>query len=242
MTDSSADDGVAVIVGVGPGLGASLVRKFAAAGYRVAAASRHPDRLDGLIEEVAGTGGTAKAYECDATNETSVEDLFSRTLSDLGEPAVAIYNAGAFVPNSILETSSEEFQRCWNIGCLGGFHVGRTAARRMVSRQSGSIIFTGATAAHRGGARFHTLAVPKFGIRALAQSMARELGPQGVHVSHVVIDGLILSEKHAGAVAERDEDTLLHPDSIADSYLMLHNQDRTAWTLELDLRPWSERF
>jgi len=183
-----------------------------------------------------------KAYECNAENEASVVSLFSLAARDLGEPTVAVYNAGAFVPNSILKTSSEEFQRCWSIGCLGGFHVGKYAAQRMVPRGEGTIIFTGATAAHRGGARFHNLAVPKFGIRALAQSMARELGPEGIHVGHVVIDGLILSEKHAGAAVERGDDALLHPDSVADSYVMLHNQDRTAWTLELDLRPWSEKF
>ena len=232
----------AIIVGVGPGLGASLVRKFAAAGLRVAAAARRPEKLDDLIDEVTGSAGMAKAYECNAENEASVISLFSCAASDLGEPAVAVYNAGAFVPNSILETSSEEFQRCWNIGCLGGFHVGKAAAQRMVPRGAGTIIFTGATAAHRGGARFHNLAVPKFGIRALAQSMARELGSQGIHVGHVVIDGLILSEKHADAAAERGDDALLHPDAIADNYVMLHNQDRTAWTQELDLRPWSEKF
>lgn len=236
------DTDTAIVVGVGPGLGASLVRKFAAAGMRVAAAARHPERLEGLIGEVAENGGMAQAYECNAEDEASVASLFSRAASDLGHPAVAIYNAGAFVPNSILETSSEEFQRCWSIGCLGGFHVGKAAALRMVPHGSGTIIFTGATAAHRGGARFHNLAVPKFGLRALAQSMARELGPQGVHIGHVVVDGLILSEKHADTAKDRGEDTLLHPDSIADNYLMLHNQDRTAWTLELDLRPWSEKF
>ncbi len=237
-----SDTKTAIIVGVGPGLGASLVRKFAAAGLRVAAAARHPEKLDDLIAEVNQNGGMAKAYECNAEIEASVISLFSLAASDLGDPAVAVYNAGAFVPNSILETSSEEFQRCWSIGCLGGFHVGKAAAQRMVPRGAGTIIFTGATAAHRGGARFHNLAVPKFGVRALAQSMARELGPEGIHVGHVVIDGLILSEKHAVAAAERGDDALLHPDSIADNYVMLHNQDRTAWTLELDLRPWSEKF
>jgi len=237
-----SEEVTAVVVGVGPGLGASLVRKFAHAGYRVAAAARHPERLDDLIDNVVENGGLARAYECNAESESSVASLFSCAASDLGDPAVAVYNAGAFVPNSILDTTSEEFQRCWSIGCLGGFHVGQAAARRMVPHGAGTIIFTGATAAHRGGARFHNLAVPKFGLRALAQSMARELGPEGIHVAHVVIDGLILSEKHGDAAAERGEDALLHPDSIADSYVMLHNQDKTAWTLEMDLRPWVERF
>lgn len=237
-----SEEMTAVIVGVGPGLGASLVRKFSEAGYRIAAAARNPERLGGLIEEVAANGGIARAYECDAESEASVASLFSCAAGDLGDPAVAIYNAGAFVPNSILETSSEEFQRCWSIGCLGGFHVGQAAAKRMVPHGAGTIIFTGATAAHRGGARFHNLAVPKFGLRALAQSMARELGPQGIHMAHVVIDGMILSEKHSEVAEAQGDDALLHPDSIADTYVMLHNQDKTAWTLEMDLRPWVERF
>ncbi|NQV44691.1 MAG: SDR family NAD(P)-dependent oxidoreductase [Rhodospirillales bacterium] len=237
-----ADTDTAIIVGVGPGLGASLVRTFAAAGLRVAVAARRPDRLDDLIADVTDNGGMAKAYECHAEDEASVISFFSCAASDLGQPTVAVYNAGAFVPNSILETSSEEFRRCWDIGCLGGFHVGKAAAQYMVPRGAGTIIFTGATAAHRGGARFHNLAVPKFGLRALAQSMARELGPQGIHIGHMVIDGLILSGKHAETAVERGEETLLNPDSIAENYLMLHKQDRTAWTLEMDLRPWSEKF
>lgn len=237
-----SDEVSAVIVGVGPGLGASLVRKFSAAGYRVAAASRHPERLEGLIAEITENGGIARAYECDAENEASVASLFSCATTDLGDPAVAVYNAGAFMPNSILETSSEEFQRCWSIGCLGGFHVGQAAAKRMMPHGRGTIIFTGATAAHRGGARFHNLAVPKFGLRALSQSMARELGHQGIHVAHVVIDGLIRAEENSDYAREHGEDSELHPDSIADSYVMLHNQDRSAWSLEMDLRPWVEKF
>ncbi len=237
-----SDTDTAVIVGVGPGLGASLARTFADAGMRVALAARHPERLDGLVDEITSQGGMARAYECNAEDEASVTSLFSCAEGDLGHPTVAIYNAGAFVPNSILETSSEEFQRCWTIGCLGGFHVGKAAALRMVPHGIGTIIFTGATAAHRGSAQFHNLAVPKFGLRALSQSMARELGPKGIHVGHVVIDGMILSEKYAPPPDETREDTYLNPDAIAENYLTLHKQDRSAWTLELDLRPWTEKF
>ncbi len=242
MNETESVPHVAVIVGVGPGLGTSLARTFADAGFSVAAVARRPEKLSSLSEDMDREGQTVGVYGCDAGDEASVETLFDQIEADLGSPTVAIYNAGAFVPNSILTTSSEEFQNCWRVGCLGGFHVGRAAARRMMEHNGGSILFTGATAAHRGGARFHNLAVPKFGLRALSQSMARELGPSGIHVAHVIIDGLIASEKHADTAATRGEDALLEPDAIAQNYLMLHQQPRNAWTLELDLRPWSEKF
>ena len=171
-----------------------------------------------------------------------MRDLFARVSSDLGEPDVVAFNAGAFVHKGVLETESAEFERCWRIGCLGGFHVGKAAAEIMVRRGRGTLLFTGATASLRGGANFHNLAVPKFGLRALAQSMAREFGPSGVHVAHVIIDGQILSERTAGLARERPEDALLAPDAIAGNYLALHRQPRSAWTHELDLRPWVEKF
>jgi NAD(P)-dependent dehydrogenase (short-subunit alcohol dehydrogenase family) len=237
-----SDKETAVVVGVGPGLGASLVRIFAAAGIRVAASARNADKLSGLMDEVSAAGGEARAYACDATDEADVARLFDQAGADLGSPNVAIYNAGAFVRNSILDTSSEEFQHCWRVGCLGGFHVARAAATRMVDSGGGTILFTGATAAHRGGAMFHNLAVPKFALRALCQSMARELGPKGVHMAHVVIDGLIMGEHHDVTEKDGNEDALLHPDAIAKNYLMLHHQPRNAWTLEMDLRPSVEQF
>jgi len=230
----------AVVVGVGPGLGASLVRTFATAGLNVAAAARDPDKVSDHVG--GGEGGEVRLYGCDSTDETAVETLFDQAEADLGPVAVAVYNAGAFVPASILETSSADFERCWRVGCLGGFHVGKAAATRMQPRGQGTIILTGATAALRGGGRFHNLAVGKFGLRALAQSMARELGPQGLHIAHVIIDGMIQSERHAHLGEERGPDSLLEPDEIAAEYLHLHNQHRSAWTLELDLRPWVEKF
>ncbi len=232
----------AVVVGVGPGLGTSLIRVFAKAGLRVAACARNPEKLTSLIDEVRSGGGEAIAYGCDATDDDAVNRLFEQIDGDLGSPSVAIYNAGAFVRNSILDTSSEEFENCWRVGCLGGFHVAKAAASRMVSNDGGTILFTGATAALRGGAMFHNLAVPKFALRALAQSMARELGPRGVHVGHVIIDGIILGEKHSAGEKDGNEDALLHPDAIAMNYLMLHHQPANAWTLELDLRPSVEKF
>lgn len=231
---------VAVVVGVGPGLGFALGRRFAGAGMRVALAARRRDRLDGLLAEAPLEG--ARAYACDATEAAQVERLFEQVDAELGTPEVVIFNAGAFRPGSVLDIDPAEFERCWRIGCLGGLLVGQAAARRMVAAGAGSLLFTGATAALRGSANFANLAVPKFGLRALAQSMARELGPKGVHVAHVIIDGQILSERYQHLEAERGPDSLLRPDAIAEMYYQLHVQPRSAWTFELDLRPWVERF
>ncbi|MBN1241022.1 MAG: SDR family NAD(P)-dependent oxidoreductase, partial [Gammaproteobacteria bacterium] len=157
-------------------------------------------------------------------------------------PDLVVYNAGAFVPEGILDITPQTFEHCWRVGCLGAFLVGQAAARLMTQRGRGTIVFTGATASLRGGARFANLAVPKFGLRALAQSMARELGPRNVHVAHVIIDGQIDSERYRHLAEERGPDSLLSPDAIAEAYYQLHLQHRSAWTHELDLRPWSEKF
>jgi NAD(P)-dependent dehydrogenase (short-subunit alcohol dehydrogenase family) len=230
----------AIVVGVGPGLGLALVKTLAGAGMAVAMAARNEEHLAAL--EQAGTGGRVRAYPCDSTDEGAVAALFDRASAELGEPDLVVYNAGAFRPGGILEIAAEDFERCWKVGCLGGFLVGQAAARRMVPRGAGTILFTGATAALRGSARFANLAVPKFGLRALAQSMARELGPQGIHVAHVVIDGQIDSARHRHLIEERGPESLLAPEAIAEAYLQLHRQARSAWTQELDLRPWVERF
>ncbi len=235
-----SDSETAVVVGVGPGLGLALVRAFAGAGMAVAMAARDEDRLAAL--EPAGTGDRVRTYPCDSTDQGAVTTLFEQAAAELGEPDLVVYNAGAFQPGGILDIAAEEFERCWKVGCLGGFLVGQAAARHMVPRGAGTILFTGATAALRGSARFANLAVPKFGLRALAQSMARELGPQGIHVAHVVIDGQIDSERSHHLLEERGPDSLLAPDDIAGSYLHLHRQAKSAWTQELDLRPWVERF
>lgn len=231
---------VAVIVGVGPGLGFALVKRFARAGMAVALAARSRERLEQLL--ASEPVDSAKAYGCDATDRAAVDRLFAEVERDLGVPEVVVFNAGAFRPGGILEIAPEEFEQCWRIGCFAGFLAGQAAAKRMVAKSRGTILFTGATAALRGSARFANLAVPKFGLRALAQSMARELGPQGVHVAHVIIDGQILSERYAHLAAGRGPDSLLQPDAIAEMYYQLHAQPRSAWTLELDLRPWSEKF
>jgi NAD(P)-dependent dehydrogenase (short-subunit alcohol dehydrogenase family) len=233
---------IAIIVGAGPGLGSALARRFARAAMKVAVVRRSADKLAPLIKEL---GGNARAYACDATDEPAVRQLFASVAADIGAPALAVFNAGAFVRKGVLDTSAEEFERCWRVGCLGGFLVGREAARAMLARNAehkGTIIFTGATASLRGGALFQNLAVGKFGLRALAQSMARELQPQGIHVAHVVIDGQIEGERPGYSAAERGKDTVLNPAAIAETYYQLHLQRRSAWSHEIDLRPYVEKF
>jgi len=228
----------ALIVGVGPGLGAALARRFAQGGLDVAIAARRGSRLSDLAREIGG-----RAYDCDAADEASVERLFSAVTESHGTPDVVVYNAGAFLRKPVVETQADEFERCWRVLCFGGFLVGRAAARAMLPRGRGSILFTGATASLRGGANFANLAVGKFGLRALAQSMARELGPQGIHVAHVIIDGQIADATRPGREpGARGEDALLDPAAIAEAYWQLHVQPRSAWTQELDLRPWVEKF
>jgi NAD(P)-dependent dehydrogenase (short-subunit alcohol dehydrogenase family) len=213
----------------------------------VAMAARDVSRLGSREWESSGISHQARAYACDATEERQVEELFRQVCTDLGEPDLVVYNAGAFVPRGIADTTAEEFERCWRICCFGGFLVGRAAARIMLARAGrgghrGTIVFTGATASLRGSAGFHNLSVRKFGLRALAQSMARELQPKGIHVAHVVIDGRIRA--HAADEGEMGdkEDRQIDPDAIAETYFQLHRQPRSAWTLEADLRPWAEKF
>lgn len=237
-----AENEVALVVGVGPGLGAALCRRFAEAGMKVAMTARREAPLKALADELCAAGEIAHAYPGDATDEGAMTRLFDKVSADLGEPDLVVYNAGAFQRTSILEASTADFEYCWRVGCLGGFLVGREAARLMVARGSGTVLFTGATASLRGSAQFFNLAVGKFGLRALAQSMARELGPQGVHVAHVIIDGQIASPRYAELAKERGPDALLEPDAIAETYYRLHRQHRSAWTQEVDLRPWVEGF
>jgi NAD(P)-dependent dehydrogenase (short-subunit alcohol dehydrogenase family) len=229
----------AVVVGVGPGLGAALVRTFARERYTVVAAARAASALPTFKNR--SDVGRVVPIDCDATEQADVERVFESAAA-LGPLGVAIFNAGAFMRQSVLEAEPAEFERCWRVGCFAGYLVGRAAARRMVEHGAGTILFTGATASLRGGAGFVNLASPKFGLRAVAQSMARELGPKGIHVAHVVIDGQIRSERYAHLEGERGPDSLLEPDAIAASYLALHRQHRSAWTHEIDLRPWSEKF
>jgi len=223
----------AVVVGVGPGLGAALVNAFAEAGYSVLAAARNASKLGALARDKR-----VVPFECDATVPEQVDALFDRA-SSLGTLRVAVFNAGTFERGFVVDTEPAHFERCWRVGAFGGFLVGRAAARRMLPHGQGTILFTGATASLRGGAGFVNLASPKFALRAVAQSLARELDPKGIHVAHVIIDGQIRSEERG---RKDDADGLLDPQAIAQNYVALHRQHRSTWTHEMDLRPWIENF
>ena len=239
----------ALIFGVGPGLGAAVARRCARGGMAVGVAARDATRVEELLPDLRTKGAPdAQAYACDVASESFVEEAFREALEDLGAPRLVVFNAGAFVREGLLETTASDFEHCWRVGCMGGFLVGRAAVRAMheagprADGSLGTIIFTGATASLRGGAGFHNLAVGKSGLRSLSQSMAREFGPQGIHVAHTIIDGMIESEQPGHSQKESGADGVLDPDAIAESYWHLHRQPRSAWTQELDLRPWSEKF
>ena len=219
---------VAVIVGAGPGLGNALVRRCAEAGMRIAAVSRR-----GLAGEAHRD--LVRGYSCNATVGEQVRNVFGRVADELGPPSLVVFNVGIWDRGGILEISEELFEQAWRTGCFAGFLVGRAAAASMLRRGSGTIIFSGATGSIRGGGGFAAFASPKFALRALSQSMARELGPKGIHVAHVVLDGMIAQENSPS-------ESLLQPTAIAETYYQLHRQTRSAWTHELDLRPSSERF
>ena len=219
---------LAVIVGVGPGLGAALARRCAAGGMTVALASRRKEKLEALAREVGGS-----AHACDATKEQDVEALFAEAAKRAGPPRLVVFNAGGYVAKPVAELSAADVESCWRNTCFGGFLVGRAAAKAMLPSGEGTILLTGATASLRGSARFAAFAMGKFGLRALAQSMARELGPKGIHVAHTIIDG---------GIGEAADESKLRPAAIAEAYWHLHSQAKSAWTLELDLRPWMEKF
>ena len=232
----------AAILGVGPGLGAAVARRFAREGFAVALMARREQSVAGVQEEIEGAGGRALPVSADATDPASVAAAFDEVRSNLGAPEIFVYNAGAFQMGGILDLSPEKFDECFKANCAGAFYAAQQVLPAMVDAGRGTVLLTGATAALRGSARFSALAVGKFGLRALAQSMAREFGPQGIHVAHVVIDGQINTQRVREMSSEREEHTMLSPNAIAEAYWQLHSQDRTAWTLELDLRPAVESF
>jgi NAD(P)-dependent dehydrogenase (short-subunit alcohol dehydrogenase family) len=234
----AATPGPAIVVGVGPGLGFALCRAFARAGHRTIGAARRADEVARLA--AAEPELRVEAAACDATDPASVAALFEAAGRG-APPAVVVFNASGFVRGNVLDLDPAELERAWKVGVLGALHVAQAAGKRMVAAGGGTILFTGATAALRGAAGFAGLAIPKFGVRALAQSLARELGPKGVHVCHVVVDGLIATERTRAWIKPGD-DTALAPDAIAASYLAISRQPRSAWTQELDLRPWVETF
>ena len=233
---------IAAVLGVGPGLGAAISRRFAREGFSVALLARSEESTAPVLEEIESSGGEALAVEADATDAGSVAGAFEHVRGSLGDPEVFVYNAGAFRMGGILDVSPEDFDRCLRANCAGAFYAAREVLPAMVERGRGTVILTGATASLRGSANFSALATGKFALRALAQSMAREFGPRGIHVAHAVIDGQINTPRVRDMSPGRDESTMLSPDAIAESYWKLHRQDPTAWTLELDLRPAVESF
>jgi NAD(P)-dependent dehydrogenase (short-subunit alcohol dehydrogenase family) len=235
-------DRVAAVLGVGPGLGAAVARRFAGDGFGVALMARREESVADVKEEIEGEGGTALSVPADATDPSTVAGAFERVRGELGDPEVFVYNAGAFQMGGILDLSPEQFDECFKANCAGAFYAAQQVLPAMVEAERGTILLTGASAALRGKANFSALAVGKFGLRALAQSMAREFGPQGIHVSHVIVDGQINTPRIGEMFPDREEHTLLSPDAIAETYWLLHSQDPTAWTLELDLRPSVESF
>jgi len=226
----------ALIVGAGSGLSAALARLFAKEGMRVALAARQPDKLAPLLRE---TG--AKAYRCDASRREDVDTLFAAVAAYLGPLDIVVYNASRRARGSITEVDPAEALDALMVSCYGGFLVAQAAARAMLAQGRGTILLTGASASVKGYARSAPFAMGKFGLRGLAQSLARELAPQNIHVGHFVIDGAIgqADDKRA---AGRGPDSLLDPDAIAAAYLQLHRQPRSAWTWEVELRPWVETF
>ena len=232
-----ADREVALIVGAGSGLSASLARRLAGDGVQVALAARDTGKLDALAGETS-----ASVYRCDATDEAAVEGLFASVTADLGEPDLVIYNASARTRGAIVELDADAVRNAILVSCYAGFLVAREAARQMTARGNGAIFFTGASASVKGYANSSAFAMGKFGLRGLCQSLARELHPQNIHVAHFVIDGGILQGAADPRAEARGPDGMLHPDAIADTYLAVWRQHRSAWTWEVELRPWVEKF
>jgi NAD(P)-dependent dehydrogenase (short-subunit alcohol dehydrogenase family) len=237
---------VALVIGAGDATGGAIARRFAQGGYTVCATRRSVDKLQPLIDAIEAQGGRAHGFGTDARNEEDTVALFEQIEKDIGPIEVFVFNIGANVPCSILDETARKYMKIWEMACFAGFLNAREAAKRMAPRGKGTILFTGATASLRGSANFAAFAGAKHALRALAQSMARELGPRGIHVAHVVVDGAIdtefIRENFPERYALKEKDGILNPEHIAQSYWMLHTQPRDAWTHELDLRPWMEKF
>ena len=238
--------GVALVIGAGDATGGAIARRFAREGYIACVTRRSLDKLQPLLAQIRADGGTAHGFASDARKEDEVIVLVEQIESSIAPIDVLVFNIGANAPASILEETARKYFKIWEKACLGGFLNGREVATRMVQRGRGTIIFTGATASLRGSANFAAFAGAKMALRALAQSMARELGPRGLHVAHVVIDGAIdtafIRDNFPERYALKDRQGIINPEHIADTYWMLHQQPRDAWTHEMDLRPWTEKF
>lgn len=237
---------VAVVIGAGDATGGAIARRFAREGFTLCVTRRQADKLESLVSDIEAGGGIAHAFGCDARSEEQMVALFSDIERDIGPIEVVVFNIGANVRFSITETTERVYRKVWEMAALSGFLTGREAAKAMLPRGRGTIIFTGATASLRGGTGFSAFAGAKFALRALAQSMARELGPQGIHVAHPIIDGAIdtafIRDNFPERYALKDQAGILDPEHIAEQYWQLHCQPRDCWTHELDLRPWMETF
>ncbi|MDU9392980.1 SDR family oxidoreductase [Pseudomonas sp. zfem002] len=237
---------VVLVIGAGDATGGAIAKRFAREGYIACVTRRSADKLQPLLEEIRAQGGQAHGFASDARKEEEVTALVEQIESSLGPIEAMVFNIGANVPCSILEETPRKYFKIWEMACFAGFLTAQAVARRMVVRERGTILFTGATAGLRGAAGFAAFAGAKHGIRALAQSMARELGPRNIHVAHVVVDGAIdtafIRDSFPERYALKEQDGILDPAHIADNYWHLHAQPRDAWTFELDLRPWMERW
>lgn len=246
MTTPTSPAKVALVIGAGDATGGAIARRFAREGYIACVTRRSADKLQPLVDRIRADGGQAFGYASDARQEDAVAQLFDQIEAEHGPVEVLVFNIGANVPCSILEETPRKYFKIWEMACFGGFLTAQAAARRMVARGRGTILFTGATAALRGSANFAAFAGAKHALRALAQSMARELGPRNIHVAHVVVDGAIdtafIRDTFPDRYALKDQDGILNPEHIADNYWYLHTQPRDAWTFELDLRPYMERW
>ena len=238
--------GVCCVIGAGDATGSAVARRFAKEGYTVCVARRTEAALKPLVDQITAQGSRALAFGLDARREDEVVKFFQRIEANIGPIEVLVFNVGGNVRFPVLETTAQKYFKVWEMCALAGFLAGREAARAMLPRGRGTILFTGATASVRGSNGFAAFAGGKAALRALAQSMAREFGPQGLHVAHVIIDGLIDTAFTRTNLAQRvDElgpDGILNPDHIAEAYWWLHSQPRDAWTFELDLRPSVERW
>jgi short-subunit dehydrogenase len=243
---TTSNQKVALIIGAGDATGGAIAKRFAKGGYISCMTRRNADKLQPLIDEIEQAGGTAYGFASDARKEQQVIQLIEEIESNIGEIEVLVFNIGANVPCSILEETARKYFKIWEMACFSAFLTGREVAKRMVSRQRGTLIFTGATAGLRGAAYFSAFAGAKHALRALAQSMARELGPQNIHVAHVVVDGAIdtdfIKNSFPDLYEKKDQDGILNPEHIAENYWHLAQQPRDAWTHELDLRPWMEKW
>lgn len=239
--------GTAIVIGVGAerGLGATLCRRFAQTGLHVFVGGRTPEKVERVADSIRAAGGHATAVRADATSEQSVIELFEKAEAT-GPVDVAVYNAGNNMPGDLLTMEAEYFERCWRVGCFGGFLFGREAARTMLPRNRGTLIFTGASASMRGKPFFSAFTAAKGGLRNFAQSMAREFAPQGIHVGHVVVDGGIAGDRIEKGMPEFAEAKgaggLVDLDGIAAIYEMLYQQPKAAWSFEIDVRTHQEAF